>query len=533
MSRYCLILLGILLGLCQAGRAVEDVSVLYNGEKDLPERLSMGFWGYRPVNLTEGNPFVPFRLAANRRYYGLKIVTMGRYEGVRFDFKEPLDLSPFVADKDVFLEIYFRSSLQGAGNPTTPITPPATYPGGGYPGGAYPGGAYPGGAYPGGAYPGGAYPGGAYDPGAYPPGTTPSGMYPPGAYPPGTTPPGAYDPGAYPPGTTPSGMYPPGAYPPGTTPSGMYPPGAYPPGTTPSGMYPPGTTPSGMYPPGTTPPGMYPPGTTPSGNTPSGMYPPGAYAANTTPSGMYPPGGTYPPGAYPPGTAGVDENDPPSMLSPYRRGTPSVYPTNNPAAIVPGLDNTVPSELSPGADQRALTVPLPQLKDLRITFYTDKGIGMLRVTPDQFYPKEEVNQFWVRIGIPLSQIQQGLPIGGKLYRIAITSENPAEFLIGRLAFVRDNDPIEASLLVYPPFLEAKKSIFFAVRVKAGLTPYEVQWNFDTQKDEKSVDAVGDRVTYTYPAEGVYSVTCTVRDVTGAKPPVTSVMGVKISRPFEE
>ncbi|MHB9110671.1 MAG: PKD domain-containing protein [Armatimonadota bacterium] len=394
MSRYCLFLLGMLLGLCFAAQAVEEISVLYNGEKQLPRRIAMGFWGYRPVNLTEGSPFVPFRLAANRRFYGLKIVSVGRYEGVRFDFLEPMDLSSFIADKDAFLEVYLRSTSQGPA--MGPVVAPTARP-------------------------------------QYMPNRPPGGMMPPGMYPGVNTPPGG--------------------------PAGMYPEAALPPGA--------------------------------------------AYE--------------------------MDETMPP-MFDGYG-GMPVAPPTAVEEPFIPEPE-AVPGAGINSAERKPLTVPLPQLKNIRITFYTEKGAGMLVVTPDQFYPKEEINNFWVRIGIPLSQIRQGTPIGGKLYRIVITSDEPTEFLVGRMAFVRDSDPIQANMFVFPPFLEAKRSIFFASRVEAGLTPYEVQWDFDNQAGE-SVDAVGERVTYTYPAEGLYTITCTVRDKTGAKEPVISKLEVKISRPFEE
>lgn len=287
--------------------------------------------------------------------------------------------------------------------------------------------------------------------------------------------------------------------------------------------------PPGAYPPGAYPPGAYPPGAMAPGAMPPGAYPPG----------YNPLGAMAAPGDYLPPGAGEDDY-PPSRFNPYappqwgEAYTPprvTVTPDGRTPAA-PRLDDGFPPEMSGDTARKLLSVPLPQLKNIRITFYTDEGVGMLMVTPDQFYPKEEVNQFWVRIGIPLSQIQPAMAIGGKMHRMVISSDEPAEFLVGRLAFVRDSDPIEASMLVFPPFLEAKKRIFFAARVTAGLTPYEVTWDFDTDAGE-SEDAVGERVTYTFPTEGVYTITCTVRDKTGAKPPVTSVMGVKVSRPFEE
>ena len=400
MSRYCLFLLGVLLALCSVVQAVEEISVLYNGEKQLPRRIAMGFWGYRPVNLTEGSPFVPLRLS-DRRYYGLKIVSVGRYEGVRFDFLEPMDLSSFIADKDAFLEIFLRSTSQG------PMVSPAA-------------------------------------------------------------------------------------------------PMVVRPDVMPRAEMAPGMMPPGMYP-GVQPPGYMPP----VDDIPPSMIP-----------GMQPPGAAY----------GGD-------LPPYLRGgpygnMPIAPPTMAEESFIPQPEEPVPGGMMGQGERKPQTVPLPQLKNIRITFYTDKGQGMLVVTPDQFYPKEEINKFWVRIGIPLSQMQKGMPIGGKLYRMVITSDEPTEFLVGRMAFVRDSDPIQASLFVFPPFLEAKRSIFFAARVEAGLTPYEVEWDFDTLTGE-SIDAVGERVTYTYPAEGLYTITCTVRDKTGAKEPVVSKIEVKISRPFGE
>lgn len=396
MSRYCLFLLGVLLALCTAAQAVEDISVLYNGDKQL-SRITMGFWGYRPVNLTEGSPFEPIRLAANRRYYGLKIVSVGRYEGVRFDFRDPMDLSSFIADKDAFLEVYLRSTSQG------PVVGPVVTP--------------------------------AYRP-EVPPWARPEGM------------------------------------PPGVNFPGMR-PGAAPP-------------------------------------------PDADYLDDRGPVAPY---------------NGYGDRPVEQPYTGYGDMT-AAPPTIAEEPFIPGLEDGVPGEITDQTEKKPLTVPLPQFKNIRITFYTEKGQGMLVVTPDQFYPKEEINNFWVRIGIPLSQIQKGLPIGGKLYRMVITSDEPTEFLVGRMAFVRDSDPIQANLFVFPPFLEAKRSIFFASRVEAGLTPYEVQWDFDSEAGE-SVDAVGERVTYTYPAEGLYTITCTIRDKTGAKEPVVSKLEVKISRPFEE
>ena len=351
MNRYWLILLGALLGLAAAAPAVEDISVIYNGDAQLSKRIVMGFWGYRPVAEEEGNPFKPIRLVQGRKIYGLNITSLGRYQGVRFDFQDPLDITAIVADKAAFLELYIRA--------TTPQT----------------------------------------------------------------------------------------------------------------------------------------------------AVPTAAPAA----------GSVLPPRLLP-GEAGG-----PAMGGPAMGG---------PIVATPADSAAFPPELLKEVERPAVSSPLPALKNIRFSFFTEKGEGLLVVTPDQFYPKEEINKYWIRVGIPLSMLNKALPVGGKLSRIVITSDEPAMFLLGRMAFVRDTDPIVGSMFIYPPFLAAKDRIFFAARVEAGLTPYQVEWSFDAAKGAK-VDAVGDRVTYIYDKEGNYKITCTVRDKTGAKAPVTSTIEVKLSPPEEQ
>lgn len=199
----------------------------------------------------------------------------------------------------------------------------------------------------------------------------------------------------------------------------------------------------------------------------------------------------------------------------------------------PGVRNDggqpeLPAEFRLDPKERPRTVLLPTLKNLRFTFYTDKGVGLLTVTPEQFHPRDEVNQFWVRVDIPLHRLHEALPVGGNLTRMVITSDAPAEYVVGRIAMVRDSTPLQVKTTVYPAFLEAGRRLFLAAKVEPGLARYETVWDFDT-KAGASIDATGDRVTYTYDAEGNYIITCTVRDLDGGKEPVSSMMEVKVSR----
>ena len=224
---------------------------------------------------------------------------------------------------------------------------------------------------------------------------------------------------------------------------------------------------------------------------------------------------------------------PPGPLAgamPSGAGTPSA-PVRPPTGA-----EGFPPDLLAKINQKQPMVSLPSLKNLRFTFFTQKGQGLLTIKQEDFYPKDEINHAdvptWVRIGIPLSALNATLPVGGKLNRVLITSDEPTHFLLGRLAFVHDDDPIKVNLFVYPMFLEAKKRVFFAARVEPGLARFQTTWCFNS-KNGDTIDAMGDRVTYSFDKEGTYTVACSVRDMTGAKLTVTRFIDLRVARPQGE
>ncbi|HOS44387.1 MAG TPA: PKD domain-containing protein [Armatimonadota bacterium] len=172
-------------------------------------------------------------------------------------------------------------------------------------------------------------------------------------------------------------------------------------------------------------------------------------------------------------------------------------------------------------------IPMPAFKNLRFTFITEKGPAILDIKPEHLTPVDDGR--WERVEIPLSLINTALPMGTKLSRLLITADEPVEMYIGRIAVVKDVTPITVNTFIYPNFLEAGQRIYFAARVEAGLSRYEVQWDFDA-KAGASVDAVGERVTHVYDTEGTYTVTCTVRDMNGNKEPAVATLEFKVSRP---
>ena len=132
-----------------------------------------------------------------------------------------------------------------------------------------------------------------------------------------------------------------------------------------------------------------------------------------------------------------------------------------------------------------LAVPLPDVTNIRFTFFTEKGAAVVIEPIENFFPKEEINHQWIRIGIPLAALDPAFPVGSKLTRLVISSDKPAEFRIGRMAFVKDESPIVIHPLIYPAFIEMGKRIFFSSRAEFGLTHVETTWTFDNGDGDTS------------------------------------------------
>ncbi|HEY3376537.1 MAG TPA: PKD domain-containing protein [Armatimonadota bacterium] len=181
----------------------------------------------------------------------------------------------------------------------------------------------------------------------------------------------------------------------------------------------------------------------------------------------------------------------------------------------------------PGEKKLGTAVPMPALHNLRFTFFTQGGVGVLDIPASQFYPREEVLGTWVKIDLPLQRMP-ATPIGGLMSRLVISSDEPASFLIGRLAFIRDVSPLKGKITTFPATAEVGKSLFFSANVTSAVTGCAVTWTFDSAAGS-SVDATGERVLYTYTNPGAYTVTCTLRDVNGIKEPVTLKKELKVTR----
>jgi hypothetical protein len=291
-------------------------------------------------------------------------------------------------------------------------------------------------------------------------------------------------------------------------------------------------SPDGMMPggPGVTPgmPGMN-----------SGMPGPGG-APGGVPApmpGMAPGGAIMPPMAG--GAPGMAPN--PGMMPPTNVQPGMMPPTGGQPGMMPGggMPGTAPNPggneavpgLPPEPQPKPKTIPAPSFTNLRITFVTEQGQALLDVQPSEFHPADEVDNAWVRVALPLAKLNKSGEFGGKLTRMLFTSDAPIEFLLGRIAFVRETEPFTASFTTFPTFLEAGQRIFFIARVEAGLTRYETTWNFGVNPPP-AVDATGDRVTFVYDLEGTYTITCTVRDLNDGKDTRVITKEIKVTRARE-
>jgi hypothetical protein len=205
-------------------------------------------------------------------------------------------------------------------------------------------------------------------------------------------------------------------------------------------------------------------------------------------------------------------------------GGPGVGPAG-PTIGPDGLPTDAPVEMR-GPVVKPNVIPMPDFKNLRFTFITEKGPAILDINPAMLHPVDDGK--WARVEIPMSLLNKQLPMGEKLQRLLITADEPLELFVGRILIVKDATPLSLTTFIYPNFLEAGQRIFFAARVATGLSQYEVRWDFDT-KGGASVDAVGERVTHVFDTEGNYSITCTLVDKNGGKEPTSVVMDVKVSR----
>lgn len=106
-ARQWMIVGGLLLCMCQMALALETLASVYGGEPTLPSNIRIGDWGAIP-RTEEQNPFEPQAVMTGAGHYGLRATTLGRYQGLRIDLKQPIDTTNILGQKNRYLEVQWR-----------------------------------------------------------------------------------------------------------------------------------------------------------------------------------------------------------------------------------------------------------------------------------------------------------------------------------------------------------------------------------------------------------------------------------------
>ena len=169
---------------------------------------------------------------------------------------------------------------------------------------------------------------------------------------------------------------------------------------------------------------------------------------------------------------------------------------------------------------------LPHIPNLRVTLFTRLGINTIDVPAEQFYPNDEVDNVWRRIAIPLAGFDKGIPLGGPLSRLVISTDTPAIFLIGRIAFVRDVAPLQLHLTAMPTRPRTGELISVSANAQGDLTPYEINWDFGA-RPTPSIDANGEHVKFSFSTPGRYTIAATISDLYSIKEAVTATLEIVV------
>ncbi len=181
-----------------------------------------------------------------------------------------------------------------------------------------------------------------------------------------------------------------------------------------------------------------------------------------------------------------------------------------------------------GADGKPLL--MPNVKNLRVMIITTDSTVQLNVPNELLVNRGIVDDRWVRVDLPMTYLLKEQKLTGKITRMIFTAENEIDFLLGRIAFVRDNKQISVKIRMFPAttIMVGKRAAFFA-DVDAGLAATEIYWNFDTASGDYK-DSIGDHTTHVFAKPGQYVVSCMVTDKNGDKNAVTKTIQLNVTIP---
>jgi len=164
-----------------------------------------------------------------------------------------------------------------------------------------------------------------------------------------------------------------------------------------------------------------------------------------------------------------------------------------------------------------------RMERLRITLQTTDGfadaedLDLGRARTDE--------RGWKQLAVPLSFFKGKL--GGKLQTVMVFGNTTDMFYLGEMKLATE-PVVKISLQTGVDLYEAKvgDKITFTADASAGFAPLEIAWDFGISEGLHE-DAMGEKVYNYYYKAGEYTVTCLVKDLTGAQEPLKRTLGVRV------
>jgi hypothetical protein len=164
-----------------------------------------------------------------------------------------------------------------------------------------------------------------------------------------------------------------------------------------------------------------------------------------------------------------------------------------------------------------------QAQKLRILLQTDKGFAVAE--PVAFTPGTKDERGWTYVAVPMSTFKG--QVSEQVKRLMIFTDRPDVLYISQIRLkLLKLEPMRVNLSSDPVVAKAGQIVKLTAQVEAGPTGYLVTWDFD-DRDGIRVDAAGENVIARYGQPGEYVVTCTVTDLSGARPALESTVGVRV------
>lgn len=134
---------------------------------------------------------------------------------------------------------------------------------------------------------------------------------------------------------------------------------------------------------------------------------------------------------------------------------------------------------------------------------------------------------WRRIAVPLTLIN-GFERTNKIVQsIAFSGDATGSFYIGEIRIINDTTPLRVELPTNEFNLALGDEVTFTAFGSGGASVLRYEWDFDAS-DGIQVDAEGQTVVRRFRRPGTFTVTVTVRDVSGAKEPATATATVVVN-----